>query len=127
MTEKLKNYFGDEKEKRKLIITYCVTLIVFLLVFFFAPEDIQESGALTTLPAVFLLIFIFYTKRILEGLILGTVLSYFMIHKGDSVYPVLESIQITLQSETFSWYAARLAESSPCFSTSEPPRPFPIL
>lgn len=34
MTEKLKNYFGDEKEKRKLIITYCVTLIVFLLVFF---------------------------------------------------------------------------------------------
>ncbi len=104
MTEKLKNYFGDEKEKRKLIITYCVTLIVFLLVFFFAPEDIQESGALTTLPAVFLLIFIFYTKRILEGLILGTVLSYFMIHKGDSVYPVLESIQITLQSETFSWF-----------------------
>lgn len=104
MTEKLKNYFGDEKEKRKLIITYCVTLVVFLLVFFFAPEDIQGSGVLTTLPAVFLLIFIFYTKRILEGLILGTVLSYFMIHKGDSVYPVLESIQLTLQSETFSWF-----------------------
>lgn len=56
------------------------------------------------LPAIFLLIFIFYTKRILEGLILGTVLSYFMVHKGDSIFPIIESIQSTLQGETFSWF-----------------------
>lgn len=104
MTERLSNYFGDKKEKRKLIVTYSVTVVVFIVVFFLVPDNVKDSGVLTTLPAIFLLAFIFYTKRILEGLILGTVISYFMVYKDNSIYPILESIQTTLQSETYAWF-----------------------
>lgn len=104
MTEKINDYLGDGKERRKLIITYAATLAVFVAVFLFVPENVSESGIVTVIPAIFLLAFIFYSKRILEGLILGTVLAYFMIYKAGSVYPVIESIQTTLQGETFAWF-----------------------
>lgn len=104
MTEKISNYFGDAKEKRKLIITYAVTVVIFALVFFFVPDNVSESGIVTVLPAIFLLVFIFYTKRILEGLILGTILCYFMVYKQDAVYPILGSIEETLMSDTYAWF-----------------------
>ena len=102
MTESLNKYFGTRKETGKMIAVYSATLLLMLAIFFFIPAN--SGGAVTVIPAVFLLIFIFVTKRILEGLILGTVLAYFMIYKGGMLRPVLDSIQGTLQSETFAWF-----------------------
>lgn len=102
MTEKLNSYFGDEKEKRKLLITYGITVVLFILVYFFVPDETE--GIVTVVPAAFLLLFIFYTKRILEGLILGTVLSFFMMEKGGTMPALIGSIQTTLQGETFAWF-----------------------
>lgn len=104
MSEVIKSLTIDPKEKKKLILTYAATILLFIVLWFVTPENVQDSGVLTVVPAAFLLVFIFYTKRILEGLILGTVLSYFMIHKGGSAYPIMEAIQKTLMSDTFSWF-----------------------
>lgn len=104
MADLLTNYFGDPKEKRKLIIVYSLFILMMVLIYFFVPENVQDSGPVTLIPAIFLLVFIFSTKRIFEGLILGTVVAYFMLHKGDILYPFIESIQINLQSETYSWF-----------------------
>ncbi len=102
MSEVLKHPTQKQKELRKQIFTYAVTLALFLAVYFFVPA--KSDGIVTVIPAAFLLAFIFFTKRILEGLILGTVLSYFMIHKGGMVYPLIDSIQGTLRGETFTWF-----------------------
>lgn len=102
MDKKINSYFGDEKEKRKLLITYGITVVLFILVYFFVPDETE--GIVTVVPAVFLPLFIFYTKRILEGLILGTVLSFFMMEKGGTMPALIGSIQTTLQGETFAWF-----------------------
>lgn len=98
------NFFEDPKEKKKLIITYVCTLLVFIGIYFLIPDNVQESGPVTLIPAIFLLVFIFYTKRIFEGLVMGTVMAYFMIHKGGAMYPIFESIERTLMSDTFAWF-----------------------
>lgn len=104
MAEMVKDYFGEKKEKRKLIITYATFLVMMVLIYFFVPENVQDAGVVTVVPAIFLLAFIFYTKRIFEGLILGTITTYFMVYKLDSVTPIMDAIGVTLQSETFSWF-----------------------
>jgi tetracycline resistance efflux pump len=75
----------------KVIKTYGILIVFFIVVLFLARGDVESFGPVTLIPAAFLLVYIFYTKRILESLMLGGLLGFLMAHKGDFFSPLSES------------------------------------
>lgn len=68
-----------------ILITYGLTLAVFLTVFFLAP--FIDSGQVwwQILPVVFLMAFTIRTRRIVEGMLLTVMLLGGMLHRGNFV------------------------------------------
>ncbi len=92
--------FGDYK---KIITTYAILAVFFALVVFFTPDEVEDIGVMSVIPAAFLLIYIFYTKRILESLMLGGLLGFLMGLKGDFFEPMSDSILEIVMDEDIAW------------------------
>ncbi len=89
--------------RRKHILFYTIMIIAFILVALLVPEDVNDFGPISALPAAFLIIYIFATKRIIEALALATILTTIMGFKGDFFGVFNEIIIVTLMSEDMSW------------------------
>lgn len=92
-----------KKNIKKLLINYGVLLVFFVLIGFLVPDNVEEFGALTLIPAAFLLLYIFYTKRILESLALGSLLGYIMAYKTGFFGPINEMLLNTMINEDIAW------------------------
>lgn len=75
----------------------------FIAVGFLLPENVEDFGIISALPAAFLIIYIFITKRIIESLALATVLCCIMAYKADFFGPFNEIILDTLMDEDMAW------------------------
>lgn len=93
----------QKKELKKLFIDYGVIFLIFILVGFLVPENTEDFGVLTLIPAAFLLIYIFYTKRILESLVLGSLLGYIMAYKTGFFGPMNEMLLDTMLDPDIAW------------------------
>jgi len=87
----------------KVIKTYGILIVFFILVVFLARGSVEDFGPITLIPAAFLLVYIFYTKRILESLMLGGLLGFLMAHKGDFFSPLSESFLNIMINEDIGW------------------------
>lgn len=95
---------GTQKDMlRKNIFLYATLIICFFIVGFLVPENPEDLGIFSTLPAAFLIIYIFRTKRILEALALATLLCCIMAYKLE-FFTVFNEIALeTLMDEDLSW------------------------
>lgn len=93
----------QKKDLKKLLINYGVLIALFVLIGFLVPDNVEEFGILTLIPAAFLLIYIFYTKRILESLVLGALLGYIMAYKTAFFGPMNEMLLETMLDEDIAW------------------------
>ncbi|MBA1333629.1 MAG: hypothetical protein HPY66_0022 [Firmicutes bacterium] len=95
----------DKKKKslHKHLRTYGIILLLFVLVGVLTPDNVEEYGILTLIPAAFLLVYIFYTKRILESLALGALLGYIMKYKLGFFGPINEMLLNTMLDEDIAW------------------------
>ncbi|MFA7660075.1 MAG: Na+/H+ antiporter NhaC family protein [Anaerovoracaceae bacterium] len=87
----------------KIIKTYGILAIFFIVVVLLSPDNAEDFGLLTLIPAAFLLIYIFYTKRILESLMLGGLLGFLMGNKGDFFSPLSDSFLEIMINEDIGW------------------------
>ena len=51
-----------------ILFIYGILFAAFIAIGFLVPDNPDDFGILTTIPAIFMIIFIFRTKRIVEGL-----------------------------------------------------------
>lgn len=93
----------QKKNLKNLLINYGVLIAFFFLIGFLVPDNIEEFGILTLIPAAFLLIYIFYTKRILESLVLGALLGYIMAYKTAFFGPMNEMLLETMIDPDVAW------------------------
>ena len=87
----------------KIMKTYGILAIFFIVVVLLSPDNAEDFGILTLIPAAFLLIYIFYTKRILESLMLGGLLGFLMGNKGDFFSPLSDSFLEIMINEDIGW------------------------
>lgn len=85
------------------MIEYAVIITLFAVITYLVPNDTANFGILTAIPSVFLLAFIFYTKRILEGLMLGSLLGFFMAYKLEFFSHLNETLLSVLTSDDTQW------------------------
>ncbi len=96
------NKRGGFKIPRMLVVAAIVVLITFFAVQFF-PENPEDLGALSLIPALFLIVYIFATKRILEALVLAALMGFVFVHKGNFFSAFNDSMMSVLMSDTIAW------------------------
>ncbi|MFA6765416.1 MAG: hypothetical protein WCR75_12300, partial [Sphaerochaetaceae bacterium] len=67
---------------RAFLISLAAIAIVTIVFVFLLPDDIDDYGLLSLIPALFLIGYIFFTKRILEALTLAALLCFAMADKS---------------------------------------------
>lgn len=90
-------------EYKKTLTVYGILAAFFILVVLITPDDVENFGILTIIPAAFLLVYIFYTKRILESLMLGGFLGFLMAYKGGFFSPVNDSFLDIMMDGDIAW------------------------
>jgi len=89
----------SKNDFKKLLIVYGIIFAAFILIGFLVPDNPDDFGILTVIPAVFMIIFIFRTKRIVEGLTLATILCCIMVHKGSFIPAFADIAQVAMLRE----------------------------
>jgi len=105
MKEKLETEVKSFSARRSLFAVLLIIGITWALSMFL-PDDPDELGAFSLIPAVFLIIYIFITRRILEALTLASLMGFLMVSQSleDSVLDVFsESILNVMMSEDIAW------------------------
>ncbi|WZL73915.1 Na+/H+ antiporter NhaC family protein [Clostridiaceae bacterium 35-E11] len=103
MQESVQLQIQKGNDLRKYMITYLCLGLAFILIGFLVPDDVNDFGPITLIPAVFLVIYIFWTKRIVEALIFATVLGMIMAHKTDFLTHTNEVLIGVLMQEDMAW------------------------
>ncbi len=93
----------NDREFSKLLMTYGILFIGFILIAFVSPDEAENFGILTLIPPIFLISYIFYTKRILEALTLSAVLCYVMAYKSGFFGPFNEMLLEQMMNEDIAW------------------------
>ncbi len=91
--------FNGRRSLLAVVIIVGITLIATL----FLPENVDDYGALSLIPAIFLIIYIFVTKRILEALTLASVVGFLMVSRADALDNFSESILAVMMNEDIAW------------------------
>lgn len=101
MNKLLKTEAESFSPRRSLIV---VLIIVFLswVMTFFLPDNVEDFGPFTLIPAFFLIIYIFITKRILEALTLACLMGYIMIG-GNVLNSFSGGLLDVMMSEDIAW------------------------
>lgn len=84
MTERLKKEVKDFKPLRAMLTVVAIIIITYLLTFLM-PDNVDNFGPWSLLPAVFLVVYIFATKRILESLVLSCIIALVMLKSTMNV------------------------------------------
>ncbi len=84
-------------------IRICVLLLIIFLVVPILPNNVDDFGVLSLVPAMFLVIYIFKTKRILEALILSSLIGFVLVYKTDFFAQFTSSITNVLLNEDIAW------------------------
>ncbi len=87
----------------KTFIRICVLLMVIFLIIPLIPNNIENFGALSLVPALFLVVYIFKTKRILEALILSSLMGFVLVYKENFFTHFTDSITNVLLNEDIAW------------------------
>jgi tetracycline resistance efflux pump len=82
---------------------YALVALLFIVVYFLLPTEVDSFGAWTLIPAAFLLFYIFYTKRILEALALGALLGYMMAYRLQFFEPLSGELLNIMMNEDIAW------------------------
>lgn len=93
----------ESRDIRKILMTYGILIVVFAFITFIVPDNVEEFGAITLIPAAFLLFYVFWTKRILESLTLAAVLGFLMAHKTEFLGPLNEMLINVLTDGDVAW------------------------
>lgn len=88
---------------KKHVITYICLAIGFILIGALTPDNPEEFGPISLIPAIFLVVYIFWTKRIVESLTLGAVLGYVMVYKWEFFLAFNEMLLGVLMDEDIAW------------------------
>lgn len=88
---------------RRTIIFYVFLFAAFILIGIFVPDNSEEFGILTVIPAAFMIFFIFKTKRIIEGLTLAVILCCIMVHKANFITAFVDIAQNTMMNEDIAF------------------------
>ncbi len=70
--------------KKAILRSVIILGVIATLITLFVPDNAEEFGALSLVPAVFLIVYIFWTKRILEALTLASAMALFMLYKMEA-------------------------------------------
>ena len=89
-----------EVERKKNLITYGVTALIFLIMYFVNP-----TGPILFVPVVFLIAYIIFTQRFIEAFVLANLLTFFMIDKTplNTIYMLTDGVYEILYNESFQW------------------------
>ncbi len=89
--------FNAWKSLIGLVATIAVTILIKQL---FLPDNVEDFGAWSTLPALFLVVYIFITKRIIEALVLATFVGWIMCAQpgGNVLTTFNETFLATMQT-----------------------------
>ncbi|MBS3995427.1 MAG: sodium:proton antiporter [Alkaliphilus sp.] len=87
----------------KLIIGALIVMVVTFFAVQFLPENPEELGIISTIPALFLIVYIFFTKRILEALTLSALMGLIIAHKGGFFAAFNDSLMRVLMGDTMAW------------------------
>ena len=87
----------------RILGTVLFVVVVALIANAFLPDNPEEFGILTVVPAAFLVIYIFATKRILEALALAALMGFVMVHKAGFFPAFNDSLMKVLMSEDMAW------------------------
>lgn len=87
----------------KLIIGALIVMVATFFAVQFLPENPEDLGIISTIPAVFLIVYIFFTKRILEALTLSALMGLIIAHKGGFFAAFNDSLMRVLMGDTMAW------------------------
>ena len=87
----------------KMLITVLIVIAATFLVVQFLPENTEDLGPISLIPALFLITYIFLTKRILEALTLAALMGFIMVHRGAFFSAFNDSLMTVLMGETMAW------------------------
>jgi len=105
MRKQLESEMKSFSARRSLFAVILIIGITWVLSMML-PEDPEELGAFSLIPAVFLIIYIFITRRILEALTLASLMGFMMVSKGaeDSLLATFSgSLLDVMMSEDIAW------------------------
>lgn len=95
---------AQKKDQLKRTLIFYIALFVgFALVGILVPDNPDEFGILTCIPAAFMIFFIFKTKRIIEGLTLAVLLCCIMVHKQNFIIEFANIAQTTMMDEDIAF------------------------
>ena len=87
----------------RILGTVLFVVVVAVIANAFLPDNLEEFGILTVVPAAFLVVYIFSTKRILEALTLAALMGFFMVHRVSFFPAFNDSLMKVLMSEDMAW------------------------
>ncbi len=87
----------------KSFIRICVLLMAIFTIIPILPNNVEDYGVITLVPAIFLVIYIFKTKRILEALILSSLIGFVLVFKDGFFTHFTNSITNVLLNEDIAW------------------------
>ena len=87
------------------LIGLVLTIVIAVILKQFFPANVEDFGALCTIPALFLIVYIFTTKRIIEALVLSTFMGWiFCAQPGDNVLATFSgSLTGVMMDEDTGW------------------------
>lgn len=88
---------------RRSLIAVVIIVGVTLVATMFLPENVEDFGPLSLIPAFFLIVYIFITKRILEALTLAAVMGFIMVSRADALNNFSESLLGVMMDEDIAW------------------------
>jgi len=88
---------------RAFLISLAAIAIVTIVFVFLLPDDIDDYGLLSLIPALFLIGYIFFTKRILEALTLAALLCFAMADKSAFLSGFSSALLDVMMSEDMAW------------------------
>ncbi|MBQ5954647.1 MAG: hypothetical protein IJL49_01605, partial [Firmicutes bacterium] len=66
---------------RRTLIIVAIVLIAAVGLTLALPNDVENYGAASLIPAVFLIVYIFATQRIIEALTLASLIGFIMVSR----------------------------------------------
>lgn len=94
---------SKKDQLKRTIIFYGILFAAFIGIGILVPDNPDDFGILTVIPAVFMIVFIFKTKRIIEGLTLAVVLCCIMVHKLNFITAFADIAQNTMMDSDIAF------------------------
>ncbi|MCL1983584.1 MAG: hypothetical protein FWG53_10950 [Clostridiales bacterium] len=105
----MSNFLDNEAKNfnaRRSLLAVVLVIGVTWVLSLFLPENAENLGPASLIPAFFLIIYIFITRRILEALTLASLMGFMMVSKGaedNLLVTFSDSLLGVMMSEDIAW------------------------